>query len=97
MAMIKIHDPKKPGDYLVIASGDFHPDQHVRFEDVAEAPAAPEAPPTLTAAEVVTAIKAADFDALQAITATENAREGGARKTVLAAITARFDQLTAAE
>lgn len=39
---IQIDDPRKPGDYLVIAARDFDPAKHTRFGDAKAAPAKPE-------------------------------------------------------
>lgn len=32
---IQINDPKKPGDYLIIAERDFDPKRHTRFGEAA--------------------------------------------------------------
>lgn len=87
---------KDGGTEMIINVSDFDPRLH---EDVNAAPAAPEgddtAAPVLTAAEIVAAAKTMTREGAQGAWDAEQAREGGARKTVLAALTARFDQLTA--
>lgn len=48
--LIKISDPKKPGDFLLIGARDFDPAKHVRFEEGgAQAP-----PPPTPAAPIST-------------------------------------------
>mgnify|MGYP001247217971 CR=1 FL=1 len=41
MEFLKIHDPDKPGDYLVISRKDFDPSKHRRFESEPPAESAP--------------------------------------------------------
>lgn len=102
-SFLKIADPDKPGDYLVIASGSFDPTIHTLFaeespasSEPAPAPAAdPVAPLPGTAAELVTAIASMDAAALDIAAAVEGTREGGPRKTVTAAIDKRRAQIAA--
>lgn len=97
---LKIADPDKPGDYLVIASGSFDPTIHTLFGEESPAssePAVASAPAAVpgTAAELVTAIASMDAAALDIAAAVEATREGGPRKTVTAAIDKRRAQIGA--
>jgi len=96
MTFLKIADPDKPGDYLVLASDQFDPSRHALFA-VAEAAAAPEPPKLQTIVEgnvdaakaLVTA--APDLATLDQLAADEaaNKKTPGGRASVMAAIQAR--------
>lgn len=95
---VRIHDPKKPGDYLVLHQRDLDPAVHALFEG--EAPALPvdgtgsAAPPLITEMNVEAAkaaIAEADGEALDVFAAAEQAHPtyAGGRKSVIDAIAAR--------
>ena len=97
MEFLKIADPDKPGDHLVIAKHEFDPAIHQVFGAPGQESTSGQAPPPavqLAAAEVVTMVKATStLDELQALATQEAAHPNGARATVLKAIDQRRAQL----
>lgn len=97
---VRVHDPRKPGDYLVLHQRDLDPDVHQPFDgptpDAAltgdgTGAAAPALITDLNAEDAKAAIAEADAATLDAFEATEAAhpKYSGGRKAVIDAIAAR--------
>lgn len=92
---VRVHDPRKPGDYLVLHQRDIDPAVHQPFGGTAptEAPADTSPPPItdLNAEDAKAAIAEADTATLDAFEAAEQAhpKYQGGRKAVIDALAAR--------
>jgi len=92
--LIKIQDPDKPGDYLMVSPSDFDPKKHKEFSAKRAKTRVEDGDGITTVnaedakALVEAAATAEELDALQASEQANPKTEGG-RKSVLAAIEAR--------
>lgn len=96
VTFLRIVNPKKPGEFLILAERDFDPAVHTRFWD--GAPALAPAPRAVVAAitdvnaeEAKVAIAAADLETLEQYDLDEQThpKYAGGRKAVIDAIAAR--------